>query len=91
METLKLHKKVHHHYQNNFKKINKAKANGTICGLPSLSDISHLLKKYQGEREKMFQNSATHNFKMDRTPTICKTRVFQSFADTDHKDSFCKR
>lgn len=56
---------VCHHYQNHLKKINKAIANATICSLPSLFDISHLLKKYQGER--VIKNSVTHNFKMDRT------------------------
>lgn len=68
------------HYQNHFKKINKAIANGTICGLPSLSDISHLLKKYQGEREKVFRNSVSHNFKPDRMHILyVKVKLFTPY------------
>lgn len=47
-------------------------ANGTICGLPSLSDISHLLKKYQDERkkEKVYKDSVNRYFKVNNTCCI---------------------
>lgn len=63
---------VPQYYQNHLKKINKAMANGTICGLPSLSDISHLLKKYQDERkkEKVYKDSVNRYFKVNNTCCI---------------------